>query len=71
MAIDATTRLAYLEVLADEQKPTVVCFLTRAHASFNGQGIECSRVMSDKGPAYVSQAFTQDCRILGLRQIYA
>jgi hypothetical protein len=46
-------------VLADEQKPTVIGFLSRAVAWFNIQGVECRRVMSDNGPAYVSKAFAK------------
>lgn len=69
VAVDETTRLAYIEVLADEQKPTMIGFLSRAVAWFNGKAIECRRVMSDNGPAYVSRAFAKACRILGLRHI--
>ncbi len=64
-AVDDATRLAYVEVLADEQKPTVIGFLGRAVAWFNGQGIECRRVMTDNRPANVSKA----CHTVGLRQI--
>jgi transposase InsO family protein len=64
-------------VLADEQKPTVIGFLSRALAWLNGQGnryaeangYECRRVMSDNGPAYISRAIVKACRILGLRHI--
>jgi transposase InsO family protein len=69
VAVDDTIRLAYVEVLADEQKPTVIGFLSRAIAWFNSQGIECRRVMSVNGPAYVSKAFAKACRTLGLRHI--
>jgi hypothetical protein len=67
VAVDDAKRLAYVEVLADEQKPTVIGFLSRALAWFNCQGIEYQRVMSDSGPAYVSKAFAKACRTLGLR----
>ena len=40
VAIDDTTQLANVELLADEQKPTVIGILTRALAWFNSQGIE-------------------------------
>jgi hypothetical protein len=45
VAIDDTTRLAYVEVLADEQKATAIGFLSRAVAWFNGHGMECRQVM--------------------------
>ncbi len=34
-AVHDATRLAYVEVLVDEQKPTVISFLSRAVAWFN------------------------------------
>ncbi len=36
VSIDDATRLAYVEVLEDEQKPTVISFLIRALAWSNG-----------------------------------
>jgi len=68
-AMDDATRLAYVEVLADEQQPKVIGFLSRAVAWFNGQGVECRRVMGENEPAYVSKMFANACRTLGLRHI--
>ena len=66
MAIDDATRVAYVEVLADEQQATAIGFLSRAVAWFNGHGVECRQVMSDNGPAYVSRSFAKACKSLGL-----
>ena len=69
VAIDDTTRLAYVEVLADEHQGTAIGFLSRAVAWFNGQGVECRQVMSDNGSAYISKAFAKACSALGLKHI--
>ena len=69
VAIDDATQLAYVEVLAEEQKPTVIGFLSRTVAWFNGQEIECHRLMSDNDPAYVSKAFAKACHVHGLRHM--
>lgn len=58
-----------VEVPAVEQKPTVIGSLSRAVAWFNGQGIECRRLMSDNGPGTVAKAFPEACRTLGLLHI--
>jgi transposase InsO family protein len=69
VAIDDATRLAYVEVLPDEQQGTAIGFLSRALAWFNGQGVECRQVMSDNGPAYISSRFAKACKALGLKHI--
>ncbi len=67
LAIDDATRLAYVEVLADEQQATAIGFMRRAVAWFNGQGVEFGQVMSDNGAAYVLRSFVTACKALGLK----
>ena len=57
VAIDDCTRLAYAEVLADEQQRTTADFLTRAVRYFARRGIVIARVMTDNGSAYRSRVF--------------
>jgi transposase InsO family protein len=55
VAVDDTSRLAYVEILDDEKAPTCVGFLRRAIAWFADHGITVERVMTDNGPGYKSQ----------------
>jgi hypothetical protein len=54
IAIDDATRLAYVEVLADEKAITAVGFLPRAVEHFNAYGITTQRLITDNGSAYRS-----------------
>jgi transposase-like protein len=54
-AVDDHSRLAYVEVLADEQAITACGFWTRAHAWFADQGIIIQRVLTDNGSCYRSR----------------
>ena len=69
VAIDDATRLAYVEVLADEKATTAVGFLRRALAFFAAHGIRVERVMTDNGSAYRSSVHALACRALGLRHL--
>jgi len=69
VAIDDATRLAYVEVLADEQKATTVGFLARAVGWFSEQGITCRRVLSDNGSSYRSGEWRKACQALALKPI--
>ena len=69
VAIDDTTRLAYVEVLPNEQQGTAIGFWSRALAWFDSQGVECAQVMSDNGPACISRRFAKACKVLGLKHI--
>ena len=69
VAVDDATRLAYVEVLPDEQKATTVGFLTRAVGWFSEQGITCHRVLSDNGSSYRSGEWRKACSALDLKPI--
>ena len=67
VAVDDTTRLAYVEVLGDERKTTATAFLLRALRWFRDQGIHAERVMTDNGSAYRSRRFAKALRLLAIR----
>jgi transposase InsO family protein len=56
VAIDDTSRLAYVEILDDEKGVTCVGFLRRAIAWFAAHGVTVQRVMTDNGTGYRSKA---------------
>ena len=69
VCIDDATRLAYAEVLPDEQAATAIGFLKRAISFYRSHGIEVERLMTDNGAAYRSAAHALACRALGLRHL--
>jgi transposase InsO family protein len=69
VCVDDATRLAYVEVLADERARTAVGFLRRALAFFERHGVAVERVMTDNGSAYRSAIHAIACRALGLRHL--
>lgn len=54
-AVDDRTRLAYSEILDDEQAVTAVAFWHRAQAWFATHGIVVERVLTDNGACYRSR----------------
>ena len=56
-AVDGYSRLAYSEVLNNEQASTAAGFWTRAQAFFATHGITVERVLTDNGPCYYSRLF--------------
>ena len=56
-AIDDHSRLAYSEILPDEQGRTAAGFWGRAHAWFTSCGITVREVLTDNGSCYRSQPF--------------
>jgi transposase InsO family protein len=67
VCVDDATRLAYVEVLADEKAMSAVGFLRRAAAFYCAHGITVERVMTDNGGAYRSTIHAIACRALGIR----
>jgi transposase InsO family protein len=69
IAIDDCTRLAYAEVLADENARTAIAFLRRAAQFYRRHGITVERVLTDNGSAYRSAIHAIACRTLGIRHL--
>jgi transposase InsO family protein len=67
IAIDDATRLAYVEVLADEKATTAVGFLRRAVEHYARYGITVERLITDNGAPYRSTVHAIACRVLGIR----
>jgi transposase InsO family protein len=62
VAIDDFSRLAYAEVLANEQGETTAGFLRRALIFFRRHHITVKRVLTDNGSAYRSHVFLALCQ---------
>jgi transposase InsO family protein len=69
VAVDDTSRLAYVEILDDEKGPTCVAFLRRAIAWFADHGIEVQRVMTDNGSGYRSKAHAEAVAELEIKHL--
>jgi transposase InsO family protein len=69
VAVDDATRLAYVEVLADEKAATAAGFLRRAIAFFARYGIRVERVLTDNGACYRALVHALACRALGIRHL--
>ena len=69
VAIDDATRLAYVEVLANEKATTAIGFLRRAVAHYASYGITTERLITDNGSAYRSTIHAIACRALGIRHL--
>ena len=59
VAIDDASRLAYVEVLADQKGDTATAFYERARRWFARRRIRIEGVLTDNGSCYVSRRFRQ------------
>ena len=64
--IDDYSRVAYAEVHDDEKAVTAVGVLYRAVAWFAERGVTVERVLSDNGPAYISDLWRDSCTDLAI-----
>jgi transposase InsO family protein len=64
IAVDDHSRVAYVELLADERGRTVAGFLRRALQWFRAHGVSVRRILTDNGSGYISHSFRATCRAL-------
>lgn len=69
VCVDDATRLAYVEVLADEKARTAVGFLRRARVWYRRHGVHIQRVMTDNGACYLSTLHALACRRLRIKHL--
>jgi transposase InsO family protein len=67
VCVDDHSRLAYAELLPDERAGSAVAFLARALAFFAARGVQCERLLTDNGSAFISHRYRHACQALGLR----
>ena len=60
-AIDDRTRIAYSEILDNEQAATAAAFWQRAATWFATIGVNCERVITDNGSCYRSRLWLEAC----------
>jgi len=69
VCVDDATRLAYVEVLADEKATTAAGFLRRAVAHYRAYGIRVQAVMTDNGPCYIAVIHALACKRLRIKHL--
>ena len=67
VAVDDHSRLAFTQMLPDQQAGTTIGFLRDALAFFSLHGIRVRALLTDNGSSYRSHRFRQACQQLGIR----
>lgn len=67
VAIDDHSRVAYSQILPDEEADSTSAFLRAAVAYYAGLGVVVRELLTDNGSAYRSRLFAETCRDLGLK----
>jgi transposase InsO family protein len=69
VCIDDASRIAFSRIMNDERKASAIAFLEAAVAYYASLGVKVERVMTDNGSCYLSRAFGQACKKLGLKHV--
>ena len=69
VCVDDATRLAYVEILANERRETSTGFLERAVAFFADRGVIVRRVMTDNGSSFRSRTWAASCTAHHIRHV--
>ena len=69
VAVDDYSRMAYVDMMADEKAHSAAHFLSHAVDYFARHGIIVRRVMTDNGPCFCSDRFRDTCRHFQMRHI--
>lgn len=67
VAIDDSSRVAYAQVLPDEEADSASAFLRAAVAYYAGLGLTIREILTDNGGCYRSRDFAHTCAALGLK----
>jgi transposase InsO family protein len=70
VAVDDTSRVAYVEILPDQTAKTTVGFLERAIAWFAARGVIVQRIMTDNGSNYRSKLHARVVQRLGIKHVF-
>lgn len=70
VAVDDTSRVAYVEILADQTAKTTIGFLERAIAWFAARGVTVQRIMTDNGSNYRSKLHARTVTRLGIKHLF-
>jgi transposase InsO family protein len=69
VAIDDCSRVAYCQVLPDEEGVSACAFLRAAVAYYAGLGVTIREVLTDNGVCYRARLFAETCSALGIRHL--
>ena len=67
VAVDDHSRMAFTQILPDQQAATTIAFLNSAVGFFALHGISVRALLTDNGPNYCSQQFRQACQNMNIK----